>query len=453
MKQLNINPVFRDLIQSLTADEFKQLEDNVLAEGIRDAIVVWNDTIVDGHNRYQLAQKHRLQFDLHEVDFNSQDEAVLWIIDNQLGRRNLTDFAKLELQQKRADVLYEQGRNVMSAGAINRGFAGNQHAKVDGLSIIDKPSRTEPAHNTQKEIAEALNWSTGKVAQGQYVIKHAPEEVKHQLRAGELSINQAYQHIKGEQEKKNHYAQVAEKIKANDIKPQSEINEIIAQEFDVKHGDVYLINDRHILIVADAFQDIDYIRENCPEINCVLTDPPYGISYKSPTGNGLAQRGDYKVIEGDDQEFEPRILFDYSRNVITWGANHYANKLENSAGWLIWDKRDGEAINNNSDCELAWTNMLGSARLFHHKWNGMIKDSERGEKRIHPTQKPVKLFEWCLDITRSGQVIIDPFAGSGIIIIACDNTDRTAIAIERDTVYAAAILNRMQELNFSITKK
>ena len=73
MKQLNINPVFRDLIQSLTADEFKQLEDNVLAEGIRDAIVVWNDTIVDGHNRYQLAQKHSLQFDLHEVNFNSQE--------------------------------------------------------------------------------------------------------------------------------------------------------------------------------------------------------------------------------------------------------------------------------------------------------------------------------------------------------------------------------------------
>ena len=81
------------------------------------------------------------------------------------------------------------------------------------------------------------------------------------------------------------------------------------------------------------------------------------------------------------------------------------------------------------------------------------QDMKNKESRIHPTQKPVKLFEWCLDITRSGQVIIDPFAGSGIIIIACDNTDRTAIAIERDTVYAAAILNRMQELNFSITKK
>jgi len=226
MKQLNINPVFRDLIQSLTADEFKQLEDNVLAEGIRDAIVVWNDTIVDGHNRYQLAQKHSLQFDLHEVNFNSQDEAVLWIIDNQLGRRNLTDFVKLELQQKRADVLYERGKSIKSEVAINRGFAGNQHTKVDDLSIIDKTSRTEPAHNTQKEIAESLNWSTGKVAQGQYVIKHAPEEVKEKLRAGELSMNEAYKAIKTE-EKKAIVQEQIQVLKEKEVQPSTGIYDVI----------------------------------------------------------------------------------------------------------------------------------------------------------------------------------------------------------------------------------
>ena len=226
MKQLNINPVFRDLIQSLTADEFKQLEDNVLAEGIRDAIVVWNDTIVDGHNRYQLAQKHSLQFDLHEVDFNSQDEAVLWIIDNQLGRRNLTDFVKLELQQKRADVLYEQGRNVMSVASQEQVNRGNQYKKVEGLSIVDKPSKTEPAHNTQKEIAESLNWGTGKVARGQYVIKHAPEEVKEKLRAGELSMNEAYKAIKTE-EKKAIVQEQIQVLKEKEVQPSTGIYDVI----------------------------------------------------------------------------------------------------------------------------------------------------------------------------------------------------------------------------------
>lgn len=226
MKQLNINPVFRDLIQSLTADEFKQLEDNVLAEGIRDAIVVWNDTIVDGHNRYQLAQKHSLQFDLHEVDFNSQDEAVLWIIDNQLGRRNLTDFVKLELQQKRADVLYEQGRNVMSVASQEQVNRGNQYKKVEGLSTMDKPSKTEPAHNTRNEIAESLNWGTGKVARGQYVIKHAPEEVKEKLRAGELSMNEAYKAIKTE-EKKAIVQEQIQVLKEKEVQPSTGIYDVI----------------------------------------------------------------------------------------------------------------------------------------------------------------------------------------------------------------------------------
>ena len=117
MKELKINPVFRDLIQPLTAEEFKQLEDNVLKDGIRDAIVVWNDTIIDGHNRYQLAQKHGLEFNVYEKQHESEDHAVLWIIDNQMGRRNLSDFVRLELQQKRADVLYEQGRQVKSETA------------------------------------------------------------------------------------------------------------------------------------------------------------------------------------------------------------------------------------------------------------------------------------------------------------------------------------------------
>ena len=208
MKELKINPVFRDLIQPLTAEEFKQLEDNVLADGIRDAIVVWNDTIIDGHNRYQLAQEHGLNFNVYEKQYESEDHAVLWIIDNQMGRRNLSDFVRLELQQKRADVLYEQGRQVKSETAQAQTNRGNRYKKVEDLSPSDKSSKTEPAHNTRDEIAKALNWSTGKVAMGNYLIDHAPEEVKEQLRANDISIKKAYYDCKKqvqEQKKQNAY--------------------------------------------------------------------------------------------------------------------------------------------------------------------------------------------------------------------------------------------------------
>lgn len=438
MKQLTINPELKALIPPLTEEEFKQLEANVLADGIREPIITWNGTIVDGHNRYELAKKWNLDFETKSKHFENEEQVKEWMILNQFGRRNLSNYQRSVLALQLEDIFKAKAKEKQQKG-------------INQFSLIQKSE--EAPIVTIKEVAKVANVSHDTIAKVKVIEQKAPEEVKAKLRTGEVSINQAYQHITGEQEKKNHYAQVAEKIKANDIKSQSELNEIIAQEFDVKHGDIYLINDRHILIVADAVNDIKYILKNCPKIDCVLTDPPYGISYKSPTGNGLTQRGDYKIIQGDEQEFDPSILFNYSKNVITWGANHYANKLDNSPGWLIWDKRDGEAINNNSDCEMAWSNMIGSARLWHHKWNGMIKDSERGEKRIHPTQKPIKLYEWCIEITKAGQVIIDPFAGSGIIIPSCHNTERSAIAVEKDYTYAAAILNRMMCLGYKVNKK
>lgn len=204
MKQLKINKVFEDLIPPLAAEELKQLEDNVLAHGIRDAIVVWNDTIVDGHNRYKLAQDHALDFSTVSMEFDSEDSAALWIIDNQMGRRNLTDFVKLELQGKKAQVLIEHGRKAMSVASQEQVNRGNRHKKLEGLSTMDKPSRTEPAHNTQQVIAETLGWGTGKVARGQYVIKHAPEEMKEQLRSNEVTINEAYQSLKRQEKEQQH---------------------------------------------------------------------------------------------------------------------------------------------------------------------------------------------------------------------------------------------------------
>jgi site-specific DNA-methyltransferase (adenine-specific)/modification methylase len=184
---------------------------------------------------------------------------------------------------------------------------------------------------------------------------------------------------------------------------------------------------------------------NGEKADLVYTDPPYGISYKSPSGKGLTSRGDYAIIKGDDKPFDPSCLFSYSEKIITWGANHYANQLPNSASWLVWDKRDGDAINNNSDCELAWCSDGGSARLFHHKWNGMIKASEKKEKRVHPTQKPIALHEWVFEVSEAEKNILDLFGGSGSTLIACEKTDRKCFMMELDPLYCGVILDRWQK--------
>ena len=432
---MKIKEEFKNLIPALSVEEFKQLEENCLAEGIRDAIITWHGYIIDGHNRYEIATKNELQYESIEKSFDSEDDVKEWMIHNQFGRRNLSNFQRSVLALELESVFSERAKENLKASGENFG---------KGTQISANPIEIKPIE-TRKELAKLANVSHDTIAKVKVIQATATPEVKAKLNAGTMSINEAY--------KINHFSQVASKIKDNDIKTQAEINVIVAKEFNVNMYDVYLINDKHKLIVADSFLDIDFIKKESGPIDCILTDPPYGISYKSPSGNGSTQRGDYKIIEGDNEIFNPDILLKYSNNIITWGANHYANKLENSAGWLVWDKRDGVAINLNSDCEMAWSNMIKSARLFHHTWNGMIKASEKGDKRIHPTQKPIKLFEWCLDIVKAGQVVIDIFAGSGIIIPACQNTNRVAIAIEKDFTYAAAILNRLDSMGYKIKKQ
>ena len=97
--KLKINPEFKKCIPSLTEDEFQTLEKSLINEGCRDAIVIWNSTIVDGHNRYKICQDQELDFNIIEREFDSEDAAKIWIIDNQKGRRNLTDGWKWELAQ------------------------------------------------------------------------------------------------------------------------------------------------------------------------------------------------------------------------------------------------------------------------------------------------------------------------------------------------------------------
>ena len=94
MQNLSINPELKSLIPPLTAEEFKQLETNVLAEGIREPIITWQGTIVDGHNRYELAQMYDLPFKVKEMAFASMEDCMDWMINNQLGRRNVTETQK-----------------------------------------------------------------------------------------------------------------------------------------------------------------------------------------------------------------------------------------------------------------------------------------------------------------------------------------------------------------------
>jgi N6-adenosine-specific RNA methylase IME4 len=183
---LKINNEFKDLIPPLTADEYTALEESILIEGCREAIIVWNETIVDGHNRFEICSKYGIEFSTREINFESILDAKVWIRKNQLSRRNLSDAWKLELQFANKADLLEIGREKMSEAGEEFGIGKES---VKGLSFIDKPYSEH--HNTRKEIAKAAGVSTGKVGQAEVVRKTSPE-LWEKAKAGEITIGGAY---------------------------------------------------------------------------------------------------------------------------------------------------------------------------------------------------------------------------------------------------------------------
>lgn len=224
---------------------------------------------------------------------------------------------------------------------------------------------------------------------------------------------------------------------------------------EIKLGQKYKLGN-HTLVCGDATnkEHIDFlITDNV--IDLVFTDPPYGIKEK---GNRLSRKGEakariYKDFIDDTNIYAInnfKILDQLNINTQIWfGANYYCHTLNETNNWLIWDKRVEEnQRDKNSDCEMAWVkSKYNSIRIFRHKWKGMIKDSENGQRRIHPTQKPIALINFAInEYDNKAQNIIDCFGGSGSTLIACEQLERNCFIMELDPEYCQVIIDRWENL-------
>lgn len=183
--------------------------------------------------------------------------------------------------------------------------------------------------------------------------------------------------------------------------------------------------------------------------NLVLTDPPYGISYVHGARKGGVLLGcDGVAIRGDNRPFNLPALLGLGQKVVLWGANHYANSLPASPGWLVWDKRGAKGINDQSDCELAWTNFLTTARVYYRQWNGAVRGGrEQAEGRVHPAQKPVALFAWCIGkaVLGPNALVVDPFMGSGTTLVAAKELGLRALGMELEERYCEIAAKRLSQ--------
>ncbi len=224
-----------------------------------------------------------------------------------------------------------------------------------------------------------------------------------------------------------------------------------------KLGDVWTLGN-HRLMCGDStnLSDVEKLMSG-EKADMVFTDPPYGIDEETDrvfaSRTRICKGNVFDKIIGDKTTKTAIDSYNLCSSLkipvmIFWGANYYCHNLPESANWLVWDKRcEDKQRDMNSDCELAWVkSKANSVRIFRHLWKGMIKESENGEARVHPTQKPVALAEWCFkEYDPKGKIIIDLFGGSGSTLIACEKTNRKCFMMEISPNYCDVIINRWQK--------
>lgn len=172
-----IDEQFRTLIPPLTTDEYGRLEGNILKEGIRDKLVVWNDTLIDGHNRFRIATENDLPYETVEMPFESRDHALNWIISNQLGRRNLSPN----------QIAYLRGKRYETEKRIWGGDRGNQYTKEASSQVGNLAKRPKTGEKIANEYGVSKN-TIYRNADFSKALDVLPENIKQEVLSGKENI-------------------------------------------------------------------------------------------------------------------------------------------------------------------------------------------------------------------------------------------------------------------------
>lgn len=241
-----------------------------------------------------------------------------------------------------------------------------------------------------------------------------------------------------------------------------------ASESISRRGDLWSLGN-HRLLCGDSILkgDVDKLMGG-EKADMVFTDPPYGVDLDTDYTkmDGQSDRGTafrrakllkarnrkWNPIIGDNGAFNPTVLFeqfDYCTEQFWWGADYYRRLLLEGGSWLVWDKRCDETFDRmfGSAFEMCWSRSSHKREILRCRFGGIFGTEQQDtRRRIHPTQKPLKIIEYIVGkYSREGNIIVDFFGGSGSTLIACEKLDRRCYMMEIDEHYCDVIIKRWEE--------
>jgi len=394
---LKIDPEFRDLIPPLSADECAQLEANIVRDGCRDALVHWNDIIVDGHHRFDICTRHGIEFQTASLGVETREEALLWSIENQVGRRNLNNAQKADLGVKYKAV---EARRAKERMKVRKG--GQPGASVEIFPPLDIGKARDFA-------ASRVGVSGRTLDKWEAVLESEDEETIAAARAGDISINKAYDKKKKEERQKKREETKATETRSAKKKAKIHKGDGLEWLATLEDGSVDLL-----LTDPPYSTDVD-------DLNVFVGWLPEALKKVSPTGRAYVCVGSYPV------ELAAYLLVAMPNDVLVWT---YRNTMGPAPKTQY--KRNWQAVLYYVGAEAPPLDCPELNELFSVQ-DISAPDGRQGN-RYHAWQKPDALAErFIRHATKPGALVADPFAGTGTFLLAAARLGRVGIGCEVDS--------------------
>ena len=353
---------FKELIPPLNNEEYKQLEANCLDEGIREPILTWNNYIIDGHNRYNIAKQWNLEFETKSKNFSSEEAVKEWMILNQFGRRNLSNYQRSVLALQLEDVFRAKAKeNLSKGGKISQ----------EGCQISDK------AIDTKKELSKVAAVSHDTIAKVKKIQEKAPEEIKAKLATGEVSINAAYKEIKKKEKKED----LEEKKKEYDKRVETKTN----NEFKV---DILNTDETFRVIYADPAWNYND-KQDSPQLGGAAKH------YDTMSVKELSELPVNKISERNSVLFlwvTSPLLEDAFKVISAWGFKYKTS--------FIWDKiKHNMGHYNSVRHEILLVCTKGSCTPDNKKLYDSVQSIERNNNH---SEKPIEFLNIIDDLYNYG---------------------------------------------------